>query len=155
MFDFHEGKVDFIFRGIDQLTERGLTMRKMVFISVVILLGLAATYAIAAGTLKVGDVVYAEWTSNGWYHGKIDKACQGGWHIAYDDGDQKCCTPAQIAKDVVPPANKVTVGAAVLAQWSDQKYYPGTVSAIAGGDYSINFNDGDKGKVKLAQIRLR
>ncbi|NLH49655.1 MAG: DUF4537 domain-containing protein [Myxococcales bacterium] len=130
-------------------------MRKMVFVSLVVLLGLAAGYAVAAGALKVGDVVYAEWSANGWYHGKIDKSCQGGWHIAFDDGDQKCCTPAQIAKDVVPPAAQVKVGTKVLAQWSDQKYYPGTVSAIAGGDYSIHFDDGDNGKVKLAQIRLR
>jgi len=43
----------------------------------------------------------------------------------------------------------------VLAQWTNNKYYPGSVTAIAGADYSIQFNDGDKGKVKLNQIRLR
>jgi hypothetical protein len=115
---------------------------------------LVAGSAIAAGALKAGDVVFAEWVSNGWYHGKIDKKCEAGWHIKFDDGDQKCCTPAQVVMDVVPDKAKVKVGSAVLAQWTNQKYYPGKVTAIAADKYSIGFNDGDKGQVVLAQIRL-
>ena len=117
------------------------------------ILGLAVV--VAAGALKVGDIVWAEWTTNGWYHGKIDKTCPAGFHVKFDDGDQKCCSTAQIAKDTPPSANAVSVGTKVLAQWQGGKYYPGTVGSISGGNYAINFDDGDNATVKLSQIRLR
>jgi hypothetical protein len=125
-------------------------------IAFMILVAIAVGSALAGGGgFSNGDVVWAEWTSNGWYHGKVDKTCDAGWHVQFDDGDQKCCTGAQIVKDVPPDPSKVKVGSKVLAQWTNQKYYPGKVAAIAGGDYSINFDDGDKGKVKISQIRLK
>ena len=131
-------------------------MKRIVLLSLVVLIGMMTAYAFAAGGgLKVNDAVFAEWVQNGWYHGKIAKTCDAGFHIAFDDGDQKCCTVAQIVKDVIPKANKVKVGKKVLAQWSNGRYYPGRVAAIAGGSYTIKFNDGDQGAVKLAQIRLR
>lgn len=120
-----------------------------------VLLLVSIGYAAGGGNFKPGEAVYAEWTPNGWYHGKIDKQCEVGWHIAFDDGDRKCCTPAQIVKDVVPDASKVKVGSKVLAQWQNNRFYPGKVSAISGGVYSISFDDGDKGTAKLSQIRLR
>ncbi|MCC6157639.1 MAG: DUF4537 domain-containing protein [Deltaproteobacteria bacterium] len=129
-------------------------MRRRMTFGVLLLLAIA-TMAYAAGELKPGTAVFAEWVANGWYHGKIDKKCDAGWHIAFDDGDQKCCTTAQIVADVVPAKAAVAVGAKVLAQWTTGKYYPGKVSAINGANYAIAFDDGDNGTVKLEQIRLR
>ncbi len=132
-------------------------MKRIVVFSLAVLIGLTVAYAFAAGGggYKVGDAVFAEWVTNGWYHGKIAKTCDAGWHIAFDDGDQKCCSLTQIVKDAVPAANKVKVGKKVLAQWSNGRYYPGRVTAIAGGSYTIKFDDGDQGAVTLNQIRLR
>jgi len=132
-------------------------MRKVLLISASALVLLFAVQVLAGGGggFKIGDAVYAEWTPNGWYHGKIDKICSAGWHIQFDDGDQKCCTLSQIVKDVVPPKSKVKVGSKVLAQWSNGRFYPGKVKAIAGNVYTIAFNDGDTGTATLAQIRLR
>lgn len=129
-------------------------MKKMGLLSALVVVGLVLAAA-GGGIFKVGDPVFAEWTTNGWYHGKIDKQCEAGWHIAFDDGDQKCCTPQQIVLDIVPKAAKVKVGAKVLAQWSNMRYYPGTVKAITGGNYAIHYDDGDEGTVQLSQIRLR
>lgn len=120
-----------------------------------VLVALLISFAHAGEEITVGEAVYAEWVPNGWYHGKIAKSCEAGWYIAFDDGDRKCCTKKQIVKDIVPKASKVKAGVKVLAQWGDKKFYPGTVAVVGDGDFAINFDDGDKGKVKLAQIRLR
>ena len=130
-------------------------MNRKLYLCALVWLLLVAGVALAATNFAVGQAVYAEWTPNGWYHGKIDVSCATGWHIAFDDGDQKCCTPQQIVLDVVPKPAAVKVGAKVLAQWTNQRFYPGKVSAINGDNYSITFDDGDKGTVKIAQIRLR
>jgi len=131
-------------------------MNRSQWLVVVVLSLLVVSVAWAAGgPPKVGQVVYAEWTPNGWYHGKITKTCEAGWHVLFDDGDQKCCTAAQIVKDIVPKPAKVKVGSKVLAVWSNGKFYPGKVSAISAGVYSIAFDDGDNGTANLSQIRLR
>ncbi|MDP8225593.1 MAG: DUF4537 domain-containing protein [Candidatus Lernaella stagnicola] len=130
-------------------------MSRKLCLFLIVALFIAATVALAGGKFVVGHAVYAEWTANGWYHGKIAKKCDAGWHIAFDDGDQKCCAPSQIVIDVVPPKAMVKVGVKVLAKWSDGRYYPGTVSAINGNKYSIAFNDGDQGTVSRNQLRLR
>ncbi len=129
-------------------------MKRTIVIVLLVVAALTVTVALAA-TLKVGDVVFAEWTTNGWYHGKITKTCAVGFHILFDDGDQKCCTPAQIVKDIVPTPDKVKVGTKVLAQWSNGRFCPGSVTAISAGNYSIHFDDGDNGIVKIEQIRVR
>lgn len=132
-------------------------MKRNLWIAAAVLVLLVVSPALAAGGegFTPGQAVYAEWTPNGWYHGKITQTCDAGWHILFDDGDQKCCAPAQIVKDVVPNASKVKVGSNVLALWSNGKFYPGKVTAIAAGVYSIAFADGDKGTANLSQIRLR
>ncbi len=105
--------------------------------------------------LKAGDIVFAEWTPNGWYHGKIEKKCDIGWHVQFDDGDQKCCHPDTIARDAVPAKNLVRKGSLVLAQWTDGRFYPGVVVSVEGDVYSIQFDDGDSRSVGIEMIRLR
>lgn len=110
----------------------------------------------ASSEISTGDIVFAEWQTNGWYHGTVEDICgEDSFMIFYDDGDTKCCPAGIIVKDVIPPKTSVLPGKRVLAQWSDGRYYPGTVSVISGDTFNINFDDGDKGKVTLDQIRLR
>ncbi len=130
-------------------------MKKICLITTVIFVFLLASYVFAAGDFTAREAVFAEWTTNGWFHGKIAKKCEAGWFIFFDDGDKKCCTVSQIVRDVVPNAKNVKVGSKVLAQWKDNRFYPGTVSAIKKDGYAISFKDGDKRTVKLSQIRLR
>lgn len=104
---------------------------------------------------QTGDIVWAEWQTNGWYHGTVGEPCGAGFTVNFDDGDVKCCTTAQIVADAVPSAAQVKAGSRVLALWTDGHFYPGTVKAVSGKDYLIDFDDGDKGKATLEQIRLR
>ncbi len=112
--------------------------------------------ASAESQFKPGDIVFAEWVVNGWYHGRVGHECgDGNFMIFFDDGDTKCCSTSVIVHDVVSRKTCVLPGKAVLARWIDGRYYPGTVSVINGDIYNINFNDGDKVKATLDQIRLR
>lgn len=120
------------------------------------LLIIAGTIAGICGPMvKPGDTVFAEWRPNSWYHGKIKEACDLGWFINFDDGDVKCCAPNQVVKDEVPSPSKLRKGIAVLAEWTDGKYYPGIIASDSPPEYMINFDDGDKRTVAIQQIRLR
>jgi hypothetical protein len=104
---------------------------------------------------KKGDIVWAEWKPNAWYHGKVADKCDMGWMIHFDDGDKKCCHPSKVVVDIPPPAKSVKKGSSVLAEWTDSRYYPGVVADISQGTYMIHFDDGDKRAVPLQLIRLR
>ena len=117
---------------------------------------------IAASTLglgqppQVGDVVWAQWKPNAWYHGKVTEKNPPGFRVAFDDGDQAVLSPSLIVVDKVSSAALVRVGIRVLAQWTDGRYYPGTVANVSEkGEFRIWFDDGDRRTVAVAQIRLR
>ncbi|GMV43797.1 MAG: hypothetical protein AMXMBFR64_55130 [Myxococcales bacterium] len=103
--------------------------------------------------VAVGDVVWAQWKPNAWYHGKLTKSCDLGFHVAFDDGDEACTSPALIAKDSAP-GGPPRVGARVIAKWRDGKLYPGTVSGVSGTTISIAYDDGDQGTAALSDIRV-
>ncbi len=105
--------------------------------------------------LKVGDTVWAQWRPNAWYRGKAVKTCAVGFHVTFDDGDRADLAPALIIVDRVPPVGKVKIGTRVLAPWTDNKMYPGTVVATKEGKYKIKFDDGDSGLVALKDLRVR
>jgi hypothetical protein len=105
--------------------------------------------------LQPGMAVYAEWTPNSWYHGKIQTISEKGAFVLFDDGDKKECAPSQVAADRIPAAGEIALGSKVLAQWSDGRFYPGTIAAISAGTYQVNFDDGDKGQASIGQLRLR
>ena len=95
-----------------------------------------------AGGPKVGDTVWAQWKPNAFYHGKIDKTCEWGLHVQFDDGDQGCFRGDLIAVDAPMPAAAVKVGAKVLAKWSDGKLYPATITGKPEGDaVKVFFDD--------------
>ncbi len=109
-----------------------------------------------AQTLKVGDVVWAQWKPNAWYHGKIERENPVGFHVAFDDGDRADLPPSLIVADRAVTAEQVEVGSRVLARWTDGRHYPGTVTRVAEGRrYDIRFDDGDRRTVNLAHVRLR
>lgn len=127
----------------------------LVFLAAALLL-VSVNFACSGGQKKQRDnAVFAEWVVNGWYHGSQGEACGNGFMIYFDDGDKKCCAATVIVKDIIPYPSSVTAGKKVLAEWTNGKYYPGTVSSISGDSYNINFDDGDKGTVRIDQIRLR
>ncbi len=131
-------------------------MKTGLFSMLLFLISAAVFTGIASAQTKYAaeTVVFAEWAKNGWYHGKTGAECERGFTINFDDGDVKCCTEKEIVADVVPDASDVKAGSKVLAQWSDGRFYPGKVEKIDGDNYSINFDDGDKGKVTINKLRL-
>ncbi len=102
----------------------------------------------------VGATVWAEWLPNAWYHGKTDRRCPVGLHVAFDDGDEANRAFARIAVDRAPAREDVRVGTHLLALWSNDRMYPGTITRAAGGQYDITFDDGGTRTVGLGDLRL-
>ena len=91
---------------------------------------------------KVGDTVWAQWKPNAFYHGKVDKTCEWGLHVQFDDGDKGCFRADLIAVDAPMAAAAIKVGAKVLAKWSDGKLYPATITGKPdGGSVKVFFDD--------------
>lgn len=130
--------------------KRGST--RIVFLSCLVLVAATAT---GQTVLEAGTIVFAEWATNAWYHGKVESTCEDGYQILYDDGDRKCCAPEAVVVDRVPTADEVSVGARVLAQWGTGRFYPGAIASVSDAGYAVNYDDGDRATVRLDQIRLR
>lgn len=105
--------------------------------------------------LAAGTAVFAEWRAESWYHGKLGAACDGGFMVIFDDGDQKCCEPGEIVPDREAKKEQVKADTRVLAQWTDGKFYPAVVTAVKGDLYDVTFEDEEKATVILTQLRLR
>lgn len=109
--------------------------------------------------LGAGSAVVAEWGGNGnWYEGKINKACDGGFEVAWSDGSEASCIPAaSVVADVAVSASDVQVGKAVLArQEGAQNYYSGKVTAVEGASYSVATDGGIVGRgITLSNLRLK
>ncbi len=103
---------------------------------------------------KEGDVVWAEWKPNAWFHGKIAKVAGKDFHIAFDDGDKSVVTSSKIAIDRAPKPTEVKPGVRVLAKFMKVNYYPGKISRIEDKTYHIQFDDGDTGTVTIEELRL-
>lgn len=124
------------------------------FLAPLVLFVLAAPCS-AADTLKEGDVVWAEWETNAWFHGKIGKKTDKGYQINFDDGDVVDVEVTKIALDKEPKKDDLKAGVRVLAKWSDDRFYPGKIAEVkADGNYAIDFDDGDKGDATLKDIRV-
>ena len=109
---------------------------------VVFLMVLGFATSAHAGGPKVGDTVWAQWKPNAFYHGKVDKRCDWGLHVQFDDGDRGCFRADLIAVDTPMPAAAIKIGAKVLAKWSDGKLYPATiVGKPDGGSVKVFFDD--------------
>lgn len=120
-----------------------------------VLMALVAGSAVAETELQPGTVVFGEWFENQWYRGTVEEPCDGGYIIRAETGEAKCVQLNKIVLDVVPEAQEVSEGAAVLAEWAPGQFYPGTVSSISGNSYDIQYDDGDQSTVTLNGIRLQ
>jgi len=120
-----------------------------------LLLVTLAGAAPAAAQAKVGDVVFAQWRPNNWYHGKVDATCPLGLHIAFDDGDEVCVHPSLVAVDAAPADPKaLKPGLRVLARWSDERFYPATVKLVAPEGVAVGFDDRAERTLQAAELRL-
>ena len=107
-------------------------MKAVVSCLALFVLLVAATAATAQEKAKVGDVVWAEWKPNDWYHGKIAKVDGKDLHIAFDDGDKNVVDASKIAQDRVPKKDQVKVDTRVLAKFKKTRFYPGKIAKIDG-----------------------
>jgi DUF971 family protein len=114
---------------------------------------LMAVSSTPAKTAKVGDVVWAQWRPNDWFHGKVGKKADIGLHIEFDDGDTADLPVTAISIDKAPAKDVVKTGSRVLATFNG-KFFPGTVTEAADGKYKIKFDDGDEGENRLDELRL-
>jgi hypothetical protein len=127
------------------------TRISIAIVIIVVVAGIAA----AEPELQRGTVVFAEWFENQWYNGTVEEPCDDGYRILAETGEIKCVPLDGLVLDVVPEAEDVDTGVAVLAQWGAGLFYPGTVSAINGDSYDIQYDDGDRSTVRLDQLRIR
>jgi hypothetical protein len=129
-------------------------MKKMVSGLALFFLLAAATAAAAQEKAKAGDVVWAEWKPNAWFHGKIAKVDGKDLYIAFDDGDKATVDASKIALDRAPKKDLVKVETRVLAKFKKGGFYPGKITKIDGDHYDIKFDDGDVDTVTLDDLRL-
>jgi hypothetical protein len=124
-------------------------------LAVVALLALASPSR-AQDTPRVGDVVYAQWEPNDWYHGKVGGKNAKGFRIDFDDGGKKVVASSEIAIDKPPARREVKEGSRVVAKWPDDgRFYPGEVGRIRDdGKFHIKFDDGGLANVVLQDIRF-
>lgn len=104
--------------------------------------------------LKVGDAVWAQWTPQLWYRGRIEAACERGFKIRFDAQDEKCSPPTELAKDITPTRTPPDVGMAVLAPGGGDTYRRAKVLAKSGWKYEVEFEDGSRGSFTLKELRL-
>ncbi|MFO1464112.1 MAG: hypothetical protein U1F66_10075 [bacterium] len=104
--------------------------------------------------LKVGDAVWAQWTPQLWYHGRIEAECGRGFKIRFDAQDEKCSPVEEIAKDITPTRTGVQAGMAVLAPQGDGSYVRAQVLEERGWKYAVRYKDGSTGEFSLKELRV-
>ncbi|MBU0597179.1 hypothetical protein KKA94_03395 [Patescibacteria group bacterium] len=103
----------------------------------------------------IGNRVYAEWSDSTWYPGLIDSVCDGGLHVAFDDGDEMCASISELVIDTTPGSASINVGTMVIAEWIGTAFYDAEVKSIDANNYHVEYYDGMEGDVTLNQMRIR
>lgn len=107
----------------------------------------------------VGERVMAQWSNGGWYPGKIAKTRQNGgrseYFIRFDDGDEAWVGPDELAAAGHSGAG-IQLGAKVLGDWTEDNWYPGTVTEANsnGTMFFVQFDDGDTKWLPPQKIRV-
>ncbi len=106
------------------------------------------------GEVKVGTKVAAEWISDIYYSGVIDKISGDDYDIQYDDGFLE--THKREDFIVIPSKPDFKTGDKVLAVWMGTIFYPGIVQEMKSDYAIIQWNDGTTpSEVKFGKIVLQ
>lgn len=104
--------------------------------------------------LKPGDAVWAQWTPELWYHGRIESTCERGFKIRFDAQDEKCSPPEELAKDITPTRLAMNSGTRVLAPSPEGYYRRAVVLDEKGWKYEVEFVDGARGEFQIKELRV-
>ena len=106
--------------------------------------------AVAAEATAVGDTVLAYWKpGDAYFVGTAVEKKGTGFLIVFEDGDTAVVPAAKIRK------YDLKVGSAVIARWSDGKYYKGKIAKVVGRAFYIHYDDGDKGWAPRSWIAVK
>jgi hypothetical protein len=139
--------------GVPSLKEIAMAPKVLLLVSLTVFILPPGT--LAAPVPKVGDKVWAQWNPNQeWYRGKATKTCAIGLHIVFSNDEKADLPLALMALDSAPKKDEVAVGTRVLAFFTDDKFYPGTVMKMGEDNYDIQYDNGDTHTVTLDDLRL-
>ena len=108
----------------------------------------------AADAPKVGDVVWAQWRPNAWYHCKLDKKIDGGFHVVFDDGDETDAAPALIAVDAEPKKDDLKPGVRVVAPRDGTTAQLATVIKVDGAKAECRLEDHSDASFEIKELRM-
>jgi len=111
--------------------------------------------AAATATFKAGEKVMGRWKGGSrWYPGKITKVSGDEVYMHYDDGSDEVLPPLNVAH-LNQPNSTIAVGQGVLAKWSDNNYYSGTVKSFDDSTVTVKWNDGSTpSKLPYSSVEL-
>ncbi len=118
---------------------------------IILAAGILAALATNAGAQTVGDWVLGNYKGGAyWFPGVVEKIGNGTVTVRYDDGDRET-----VGMNAVRPYDWM-IGMKVECNFQGGgKWYPGTISALAGEKIGIAYDDGDKETTKTGRCRSR
>jgi hypothetical protein len=134
-------------------------MNKKTIIGIIIAALIIATVLLYVFIIKnlgfsAGDKVYAEWSPKTWYAGTIEKTCDKGFYIKYDDGSEKCMAENELLSNKIPSSSQIKLNSKVIAKWLGTPYYDAVVTEINEEKYKVKYYDGVEYEVPLNELRL-
>lgn len=111
--------------------------------------------AAATAVFKVDEKIMGRWKGgNRWYPGKITKVSGDEIYVNYDDGSKEVLPPMNVAH-LNQPNSSISVGQAVLAKWTDNNYYSGTIQSFDDSTVTVKWNDGSSpSKLPYSAVEL-
>src|SRR5262245_41339919 len=102
---------------------------------------------------KPGETVWAQWRPNAWYHGKIEKKTNVGFHINYDDGDQADVSASLLALDKEVKKDALKPGTRVIVPGDGTVSQLATVLKVDDDKVSCRYEDLSENTVELKDVR--
>jgi hypothetical protein len=109
-----------------------------------------AATAVMNDTWKVGELVMAQWSRDGyWYPAKIENQVGDQFEIKHLDGTEDTVTADKLAKDSLQEGDRVSV------DWQSKgRYYTGKILSRQGDSLRILYDDQDEEDTTIAAVRL-
>lgn len=102
--------------------------------------------------LRPGEKVLAVWSNARFYAGTVQSVAADGAVIQWEDGSASSKVSfGKIIKNVESIA--LSLGQQVSAQWSDGNWYLAKIDSVSGNTFNVTYADGEKGAVKMEEIR--